>query len=131
LKTKYKIPFIFLTSYTDDQTVQQAVNLEPLGYLVKPFKEEDIAPAISLALALRSKRTTTVFPDIDTLNYNLASPLTSQEYNVIHEIWKNKRNADIASALSVSINTIKTHVQNIYLKLDVNNRTALLRKVMT
>ncbi|MEL6988939.1 MAG: response regulator, partial [Bacteroidota bacterium] len=35
IKEKYKIPFVFLTSFSDAETVAQAVDLKPNGYLVK------------------------------------------------------------------------------------------------
>ena len=42
--------FIFLTAYGDDKTIQQAIQTKPSGYLLKPFKKEDISIAIQIAL---------------------------------------------------------------------------------
>lgn len=47
---RFKIPIIFLTSYTNDQTIKAAMECEPYGYLIKPCRDEEIKAAISLAL---------------------------------------------------------------------------------
>lgn len=48
---KYKsIPFIYLTSYADQNTVQKAKHTFPAAYLTKPFDERDLEIAIDLAL---------------------------------------------------------------------------------
>ncbi len=49
LNRDYQIPFIFLTSHADYQTVKTAKNTRPLGYLVKPFKMDDLYHAIETA----------------------------------------------------------------------------------
>jgi signal transduction histidine kinase len=44
------IPVIYLTSHTDDATLQRAKLTEPYGYIVKPFSERDLSIAIGFAL---------------------------------------------------------------------------------
>lgn len=46
----YKIPIIFLTSYTDDKTIKEAMKSEPYAYLVKPYKEEELNVAVQTTL---------------------------------------------------------------------------------
>lgn len=48
-KTK-KIPIIFLTSYSDEKTIKEAMSCEPYGYLVKPWKDEELNAIIQTAL---------------------------------------------------------------------------------
>ncbi len=50
INKKYKIPFIFLTALSDFATVKTAASTKPFGYLVKPFKQEDIFTTIEIAL---------------------------------------------------------------------------------
>ncbi len=50
IKTEYDIPVIFLTSYTDKNTLDRAKVTEPYGYLVKPFNEPDLQSTIEMAL---------------------------------------------------------------------------------
>ncbi len=46
----FKTPIIFLTSYTNDQTINQAMQCEPYGYLIKPCKDREIKATITMAL---------------------------------------------------------------------------------
>ncbi len=47
---KFKIPIIFLTSYTNDKTIKDAMECEPYGYLIKPCRDEELKASINLAL---------------------------------------------------------------------------------
>lgn len=55
--------------------------------------------------------------------------LSKREIEIIDLLSKGYNNREIASHLYVSINTVKSHLNNIYNKLDVNNRTAVLHKI--
>ncbi len=44
------IPVIYVSSYTDDDTVRRAVQTEPMGYLIKPFSDQELRTAIEVAL---------------------------------------------------------------------------------
>lgn len=46
---------------------------------------------------------------------------------IVKELWKGKTNGEIASDLFLSKNTIKTHVRNIYSKLDVHSKPELAK----
>lgn len=50
INTNYDIPFIFLTSHADEDSVQRAKLTNPSAYLLKPFNERQIGIAIELAL---------------------------------------------------------------------------------
>jgi len=50
IKTRFGIPILYLTAYTDDETLEKAKNTEPAGYISKPFKEEDLHSNIEMAL---------------------------------------------------------------------------------
>jgi ATP/maltotriose-dependent transcriptional regulator MalT len=56
----------------------------------------------------------------------LPEPLSSQELRVLHLLVPGRSNAEIASELLVSINTVRTHIQHIYRKLDTHNRAAAI-----
>ena len=57
------------------------------------------------------------------LNDYLKNPLSERELDVLSKVADGKTNKEIADELFVSVNTIKTHILNIYEKLDVQNRT--------
>ncbi len=50
IKTELDIPVIFLTAYADNMLVERAKSVEPFGYLLKPFTEQEIRAAIEIAL---------------------------------------------------------------------------------
>ena len=54
--------------------------------------------------------------------------LTERETEVLFLIGEGYKNAEIAEKMFVSINTVKTHTKNIFLKLDVRNRIGAIRK---
>ncbi|OGV78057.1 MAG: hypothetical protein A3I83_08180 [Methylotenera sp. RIFCSPLOWO2_02_FULL_45_14] len=51
LRRVSKTPFIFLSAYSDEESVQSAKELGALGYLVKPVEIRRLVPAIEIALA--------------------------------------------------------------------------------
>lgn len=57
LREEYNMPLIFLTSYSDKETVERAKTVYPDGYLVKPFEPEDLYTSIEIAFSsfLRTK----------------------------------------------------------------------------
>lgn len=55
IRKNQDIPVIFLTAYTDRNTVDKAKETEPYGYIIKPFKEIDIQTAIEIALYKHGK----------------------------------------------------------------------------
>jgi signal transduction histidine kinase len=50
IRSRFGIPVVFLTAYADDDTLQRAKVTEPYGYLLKPFKEQELHTAIQVAL---------------------------------------------------------------------------------
>lgn len=54
--------------------------------------------------------------------------LSSREYEVLQLLAKGYSNADIADTLFLSLSTVKTHVSNLYVKMDVKSRTQSIEK---
>lgn len=57
--------------------------------------------------------------------------LSARELEVLQLIAKGYSNQEIAAALFVSINTIKTHITNLFYKLEVTRRTQAVEKAKT
>ena len=47
---RYQLPVVYLTAYADDDTVDEAKRTMPYGYVVKPYRPEQIHAVIQLAL---------------------------------------------------------------------------------
>ena len=56
LKDNYNIPFIFVTSNSDKETIDQAKKVNPDGYLLKPYDEKDLYAAIEIAITNYQKK---------------------------------------------------------------------------
>ena len=126
INEKYDLPFIYLTSFTDAETVIEAASTLPYGYLVKPFKDSDLSPAIITALAKFESNKSNDIPSIDDLNKLSSSPITRTEYAIIKNIFEGMTNQQIADINYVSINTVKTHINNIFIKLNVHSKIQLM-----
>ncbi|MFD0821856.1 LuxR C-terminal-related transcriptional regulator, partial [Micromonospora zhanjiangensis] len=57
-----------------------------------------------------------------------AEPLTDRELTVLRYLQSILSNVEIAGELSLSVNTVKTHVRNIYRKLDASRRREAVRR---
>jgi DNA-binding CsgD family transcriptional regulator len=54
--------------------------------------------------------------------------LTSREYEILELLTKGCSNAEIAGSLFLSLSTVKTHVSNLFVKMDVKSRTQAIEK---
>lgn len=128
INEKYKIPFIYLTSYSDKATLEMAKVTHPWGYVVKPFQEHDLFTSLEIALFNFSSRIKPNNWSIENINQSLPTPLTSKEFEILTALFDGKTNKQLAADNFVSVNTIKTHLKNIFEKLGVNTRTAAISK---
>ena len=131
IQEKYDIPYIFLTALSDKHTLQRAQELEPIGYVVKPFKESDLQATIAIGMSNYKKQNSETSLSIDKVNDIAISPLSSKEFEILIFVAKGFSNSQIASNLDISINTIKWHTQNIFSKLGVKNRTSAAQLIMS
>ncbi len=56
IQRKWQIPFLFLTAYSDQETINSAIETKPYSFLIKPFNKIDIYTAIELALKNFSRK---------------------------------------------------------------------------
>lgn len=127
---KYDIPFIFLTAFSDPQTLERARKVRPCGYIVKPFRARDLLSSIAIGLYNFNNRKRERKLDYDIINNAIIEALSRREFEVLEGIMEGLTNAQIAEQQFVSLSTIKYHSQNIYAKLNVKNRSSAIRRVM-
>jgi DNA-binding NarL/FixJ family response regulator len=129
------IPFIYLTSYSDKETIEKAKQTNPSGFIVKPFNEKTLYATIEIALSNHAAHANRHVPGllIEKINKNLVAPITDREFAVLQLLYAGKTNQQIADELCIAMNTLKKHINNAYFKLDVNSRSlglARLRELM-
>src|SRR5215471_1232106 len=59
-----RLPFLFLTSYADKETLEQAKTVEPWGYIVKPFNEKTLLASLEIAISNFAHRSNQQVPHL-------------------------------------------------------------------
>lgn len=121
--TKY-IPVIMITAVSEDQKVVSGLRIGADDYIVKPFILPNLLARIEAVLR-RSKwnsEQSSVKEKKINKNVNIDA-LTPKEKEVLALVAKGASNQEIADKLCVQDVTIKTHLNSIFKKLKVSNRT--------
>jgi NarL family two-component system response regulator LiaR len=120
------VQVIALTSFKEGDLVKNALEAGAIGYLLKDISADELVRAIRAAHAGRA----TLSPGaaqslVETANQPPVPglDLTERELEVLALMVEGLNNTQIASKLTVSSSTIKSHVSNILSKLGVASRT--------
>jgi DNA-binding NarL/FixJ family response regulator len=114
---------IVLTSYDSDEDIFRAVEAGARGYLLKGAFPDGILEEAIRTVHAGSR----LIPrDVaDRLADRLGSPtLTPREIAVLELVARGLSNREIGAVLSTSAGTVKTHLERVYAKLGVGDRTA-------
>lgn len=127
INQEHHVPFIFITSYSDSATIKEVKNLHPVGFIVKPFNGKEIPAVVELGYELfyTYMGKSTEF-DVSKLNKFASEHLTQKEIEVVLKIAEGKNNKQLSEELFVSVNTIKTHLKSIFVKLNVSSRSEVI-----
>ena len=128
-RRKLPVHPLVLTAMADGESLQRAIELEAAGIVLKTEPPRQTVEAIRQVAAGQ-----VVYPRavqrwlLRRAGRQQAAPgpsdaLSDRERDVLKRIACGKTNQEIAAELHLSKNTIKYHLQNIYRKLQVNNRT--------
>ena len=128
LNEQYKIPFIYLTSYADQETIDRAKLTMPYGYIIKPFDERDLLSSIEMALYRHEKQHSNELPKLEDINQSLATEITEREYELLCGLASGLTNQQMAEHFYISLNTVKFHLKNLFAKMDVVSRSAAVAK---
>ena len=131
IRKSYQFPFIFLTSHSDKLTLDEAKRTLPYGYIVKPFTGEDLISSIEMAIFRHANENNIHVPSLTHLNEKLNTSLTEKEYLCLCQLFEGMTNKQMAAAQFISVNTIKTHLKNLFIKLDVPNRAIAMNRVLS
>lgn len=119
--TEY-LPVIMITAVSEEQKVVTGLRTGADDYIVKPFILPNLLARIEAVLR-RSKWQQESKPAKNINKDVNIDALTSREKEVLSYVAKGDSNSVIADKLSVSEVTVKTHLNNIFKKLKVANRT--------
>lgn len=121
--TKY-IPVIMITAVSEEHKIVSGLKIGADDYIVKPFVLPNLLARIEAVLR-RSKwqNESTGSIDISIKPDGDIEPLTEREKEVLSLAAKGASNQDIAKKLFVRDVTVKTHMNTIFKKLKVTNRT--------
>jgi DNA-binding NarL/FixJ family response regulator len=127
--------FIMCTSLEDSETIFNALKAGANGYIVKSTPPSKLLEAISEVHQGGSPMSSQIARKVVGSFQQSTSPqntvfqtLSKREQEILSLLSKGFRYKEIAQRLFVSIETIRTHVRNIYEKLQVNSRTEALNK---
>jgi DNA-binding NarL/FixJ family response regulator len=140
LKSVPSVKVLILSSYGDDDYVQQLTEVGASGYLTKQTAGDDLPQAIrevqkgnaffSPAIAKRLQdRCRQAFVDGQPLKRTIQ--LTSRESEVLQLIAEGMPNKQIAWELGISVKTVEKHRQNVMNKLAIHDIARLTRYAIT
>jgi DNA-binding NarL/FixJ family response regulator len=123
---------VVLTISADDEDVMNAVMAGACGYLLKDSSIQELIAGITAAAAGESlispqiaakvlQRLRAQSKDADAAE-TIKAELSDRELEVLKLIANGKDNAQIASELFISPKTVKNHISNILMKLQIENR---------
>ncbi|MDP2387523.1 MAG: response regulator transcription factor [Bacteroidota bacterium] len=138
LKLKQNCPeiqFIMCTSLEDSETIFAALKAGANGYITKSTSPAKLLEAIidvynggSPMSAQIARKVVGAFQQTHSTNKAILETLSKREQEILTLLSKGFRYKEIADKLFLSIETVRTHVRNIYEKLQVNSRTDAINK---
>ncbi|MCQ2744225.1 MAG: response regulator transcription factor [bacterium] len=118
------IPVIMITAVSEDQKVVSGLKIGADDYIVKPFILPNLLARIEAVLRRSNWQKENSQKTEKTLNKDVnIEALTPKEKEVLSYVAKGASNQEIADKLCVRDVTVKTHLNNIFKKLKVTNRT--------
>jgi DNA-binding NarL/FixJ family response regulator len=123
-----KARVLVVTSFTEQRTVVPALRAGAAGYVYKDVDPDALAGAIRSVHAghvlLQAEVADALLSQEDNgPGQGRGGTLTDREREVLSLIAEGRSNREIARALVLSEKTVKTHVSNILMKLDLSDRT--------
>jgi len=134
---------ILLTGYPELQMAIDAVNHGKISaFLTKPTPSVSLRSVVMEAAqaykdSLQSENNgqtaqaaASEEPADEQIDGKLFAPLTVKEKEVLSLVAKGFSNAEISQELTITVGTVKTHLNNIFWKMDVNSRTKMIAKAI-
>ena len=128
-KANIRMPIIFMTGHGDIPMTVRAMKGGAVDFLSKPFRDQDMLDAVTVAIERDRKRRET-----DKIVANLRThfeTLTPREREILALVSSGLMNKQIAAELSLAEITVKIHRGHIMKKMGAKSLADLLRKAET
>lgn len=125
---------VVLSAYEDTEYIFKALRAGATGYILKGQPFEQVEAAIKEVAAGGSPMSSGIARKVVSAFAQLQQPvqeveqLSRREQEILELLSKGFRYKEIAAKLFVSVETVRTHIHNIYVKLQVNTRQDALKK---
>ena len=119
-KHNFQQPVLMLTGHDEVDRKVLALESGADDYMVKPFSFDELQARIQ---ALLRRSSTALDPHETSGDASLRRLISEREWDVLMELGQGKRNAEIAEALFLSQETIKSHIKALLQKLKAKDRT--------
>ncbi|HEY0947046.1 MAG TPA: response regulator transcription factor [Opitutaceae bacterium] len=118
------VPFVFLTGLGAMPDLRRGMNLGADDYLVKPVEPAELVAAVRARLQrLQAPAAAANGTEPKTAAALEALGLTPREAEVLYWVAQGKSNPEIVIIMGVQLTTVKKHLESIFAKLGVENRT--------
>jgi len=119
---------IMLTVYDHQQTVFDALSKGAAGYLTKSTSPAKIIEALGEVMEGGGPMSANIARMVvHSFQRSQQSPLTRRETEILEQIADGKTRSRIASEMFIDLETVKSHLKNIYAKLDVHSRADAIK----
>jgi DNA-binding NarL/FixJ family response regulator len=131
IKPDISTKVLILTTFEKDEYVFEALRSGASGFLLKNASPEDLINAIKIVAKgdalLAPSITRRIIAEFVKTSFpkkykDKLKQLTEREVEILRLLTKGNTNAEIAEALFISEATVKTHISNIFTKLDLRDR---------
>lgn len=123
-----KVHVLVLTVYESEEIIFTALKNGASGYLTKNISSDKIIDSIKEVMNGGGAMSASIAKLVmQSFQKNMASPLTKRETQVLEGIASGKSRGKIATELFIDLETVKTHIKNIYHKLNVNSKDEAIK----
>jgi len=135
IQQKYKVPVIYLTSYSDDATLKRAELTKPYGYIIKPIDENQLNITIRMALSRYNEEQKEISGEVVKLSepytYNIK---TKELYFSEEKVKLTKKEGEFFSYMVNNLNVVIADseiIKNVWYSQDISITTlrSLIRRV--
>lgn len=119
---------LVVTNYDTDREIVSAVEAGASGYLLKDAPPEELFAAVMSAAAGSTALSSRITSRLMNRLGPSGPPLTPRELEVLTAVATGQSNRDVARQLFLSEATVKSHLVQVFAKLDVRSRTAAVAR---